>query len=410
MGLLVKLAARNLWRNRRRTVLTASALAFGIAALIFVDSIMQGMVGMSERNLIALQTGEIQVHAPGYFDERDTLPLDITLEKQPALEAILLTPGVRAATPRIETAARLNVGWEEFPVVMIAMDPTLDREALDLDQHVEGRLPRLGAFEATVGSSLANLLDIEIGDYITLIARTRSGAIEALDFTVSGLVSTPNPTINQNHIYLPLDVVDQAFGMNQGATSFLIRLDPGISLEAGAKAIRNSLAEAGIAAEVFTWRQSEADFVALTQTSSAADMMLISIILVIALVGVTNTILLGALERTREIGTMKAMGMKEGEITRLFLLEATGIAFLAIAAGSVVGTAVNWYMVNVGMKLDTFVGDMDFGFPIESVIYGAWNLPMYLWVAIIAVITCWIAGYFPARRVARLDPATAMRD
>ena len=97
----------------------------------------------------------------------------------------LAAPGVWAAAPRVVTAARLNVGWEEFPVMAIGIDPILDRHALDLVQHVEGRLPQHGEFEAVVGSGLADLLDIGIGDYITLIARTRSGAIEALDFTVA---------------------------------------------------------------------------------------------------------------------------------------------------------------------------------------------------------------------------------
>lgn len=81
MGLLTKLAFRNLWRNRRRTILTFSALAFGIACLILVDSLARGLTGMSERNLIHFQTGEIQIHAPGYFAERDTLPLNRTDRK-----------------------------------------------------------------------------------------------------------------------------------------------------------------------------------------------------------------------------------------------------------------------------------------------------------------------------------------
>lgn len=410
MRFLAKLALRNLWRNRRRTVLTFSALAFGIACLIFVDSLMRGLTGMSERNLITLQTGEIQVHASGYFDERDTLPLDITLAKEPALDALLGAPGVWAAAPRVVTAARLNVGWEEFPVMAIGIDPILDRHALDLVQHVEGRLPQHGEFEAVVGSGLADLLDIGIGDYITLIARTRSGAIEALDFTVAGRLSTPNPMVNHNHVYLPLDVVDQAFGMNGGVTEIIVRTRPGLSLDAAAAEVRTALTEAAVEAEVFTWRQSEADFVALSQTSSAADMMLIGVILMIALVGVTNTILLGTLERTREIGTMKAMGMREGELIRLFLLEATGIAVLAVAVGWLLGTLVNWYMVAEGIDLDAIVGDVDLGFPIDAVIYGVWNPSMYLWVAVIALITCWLAAYLPARRAARLDPATAMRE
>src|SRR5690606_31501637 len=134
---LMKLAARNLWRNRRRTAVTFSALALGIAVLIFVDSFASGFYGVGLRNVIELQSGEIQVFAPGYFAERDNLPLSPLLPGEAALQAALAAPGVRAAAPRVMVNARLHVGWEEFPVRLIGADPALDGEVFDLAPYLE---------------------------------------------------------------------------------------------------------------------------------------------------------------------------------------------------------------------------------------------------------------------------------
>lgn len=410
MPFLIKLAARNLWRNRRRTILTFSALALGISWLIIVDSLTQGLTNRSVENIVAFETGALQVHAEGYFDEKDSLPLDLALPVEPARKALLATEGVTGVAPRIVAAARLNVGWEVFPVVAVAIDPDLDREALDLMEHTVGETPKQGAYEALVGSDLARLLEIEQGDWITLLTRTRSGAIQAIDLQVVGLAHTPHPTINQNHVYLPNEIADAALGMEGNVTEFVVRLAPGISPEAAAARVQASLREAGVAAEAIPWQRAAADFLALMQTSSASDMLLVAVILIIALVGVTNTILLGTLERKREIGTMKAMGLREREILLLFLLEATGIALLATLLGSALGALANTYLVGVGLDLATYTGDIDIGFPVGGTVRGVWNGGIFLLAGAASIATCWIAGYLPARRAARIDPARTMRE
>lgn len=409
MPLLLRLAIRNLWRNRRRTILTFSALAMGITWLIIIDSLMGGFTEHSLANVINYETGELQVHPPGYFDDRELLPIDRPLTVQPALEALQHADGVRAVSPRVVTSARLNVGWEEFPVIAIGIDPHLDAEAMELSHYVDGRMPSPDQAEAAIGSGLARLLDISTGDWITLITRTRQSAMEAIDLVVVGILNTPNPTVNQNHIYMPLSVADASLDMQSHVTEIIVRLEPGRSLSAGTQQVREVLSRAGIDADVVTWQQSASDFLTLMQTSSAYDMMLVGVILIIALVGVTNTTLLGALERRREIGMMKALGMKEGEIVRLFLLEATGIGVLAVLVGSALGAAANVYLVEVGLELNTYIGDMDVGIPIGDRVYGVWDPTVFLWTGLAGVITCWIASYLPARRAARLDAATTMR-
>lgn len=409
MAVLVKLAIRNLWRNKRRTVLTFSVLALGIVWLIIVDSLARGLGNHSVQNIVSFETGELQVHAEGYFAERDKLPIDRLVPVDVAVPALLSVEGVRVVAPRVVTSARLNVGWEEFPVIAVAIDPRRDAEALDLMAYIEGNALEEGAAEALVGSGIARLLKIKQGDWITLLTRTRQGALQAIDLEVVGIVNTPHPQVNREHIYFPLQTADEALGLQGGATEIVVRLEPGVTPEEAAARVETALQAVGVNGEAIPWRTAAAELLALFETGTAFDQLLGLIVLVIALVGVTNTILLGALERKREIGTMKALGMREREVVLLFLLEATGIALLALAAGFGIGAAVNTYLVAVGFDLTSFYGEMDIGFPVPGKVYGSWNSGIFLLAGVAALVSCWIAAYLPARWAARQDAAATMR-
>ncbi|BAS26470.1 ABC transporter permease [Limnochorda pilosa] len=410
MLFLAKLAARNLWRNRLRTVLTFSALAVGIAWLVLVDSLITGLDNQGVATIVDFESGDVQIHAPGYFADRDDLPLGRTLPAHRAASTALGVPGVQAATPRVRFGARLNVGWEEFPVIGVGIDPARDSGVFRLADHIEGRLPRAGAHEAVIGAKLADLLEIHAGDAITLVTRTRDEAWQALDLTVVGLARTPHPGVNEGQVYLPLDVADSALALGGGATEVALRLAPGQSATAVAQEARERLNTAGVEAEAVTWQESAADFLSLTRTKSSGNAMIVLMIVIIALVGVTNTILLGTLERRQEIGTMKAMGLREGEIVRLFLLEATGIGLLAALTGSTLGAAANLYLVRVGVDFSALFGDITFNIPgLLGRVHGVWHGGVFLWASAVGIATCWLAASFPARRAARLDAAVTVR-
>ncbi|MBO8142335.1 MAG: ABC transporter permease [Firmicutes bacterium] len=409
MPLLIRLAVRNLWRNRRRTILTFGAVALGIVYLILVDSLLRGLTQSSIDNLLDFESGDLQIHAPGYFDEREDLPLEPALPVDRLINEVRAVAGVRAAAPRLVAPARLHAGWEEFPVVLVGIEPELDSGTLRIMDYVEGRAPENGAAEAMIGASLAELLEIGTGDWVVLTTRTRDGAIQALDVRVTGLVRTPNPNVNRNHVYLPLNTLGESLAVPGEATVIVVRAGAGESLKELARRVGEHLAAAGTAADVYTWEQSNAELVALIRTETVSDGLVIAIILAISLVGIANTTLLSALERRREIGTMKALGMREGEIVGLFLLEAVATGLLAVGTGFAVGAAANAYLVAVGMDISAFFGDLDVGYPVTGVVYGVWHPQTFVLAGAAGLVTCALAAYLPARRAARQDAAATLR-
>ncbi|NLG78955.1 MAG: ABC transporter permease [Firmicutes bacterium] len=409
MGYLLKLAARNLWRQKRRTALTFLAIAVGLAALIEVDCIMAGVDRDAIDNLINLETGDVRIHAQGYSAERESLPIDRTLDPDAVLTALKDVEKIRAATPRLMFGARLNTGWEEIPVMGVGIDPERDGQVFTLAEYVDGRWPARGASEALLGYDLARVLELVPGDSFTLVTRTRDGAFQAIDLTVAGLIRSPHPQVNSGQVYLPLDVASQALALGGAATEVVLKTQDGARVEDVSRNVRAALENAGISGEVLTWRDAASDFLAISQSKQGFSALLIFMILVIAVVGVVNTILLGAMERVREIGMMKAMGMTTREIVLLFMLEATGIGVLGSITGCLIGIAGNAYLVSHGINILESYKGLDIGYPIAGVIRGAWNWPMVAEAFLLGIVVSWVASYIPARRVAAQDPIVSLR-
>ncbi|MGE5587385.1 MAG: ABC transporter permease [Clostridia bacterium] len=409
MGYLLKLAARNLWRQKRRTALTFLAIAVGLAALIEVDCIMAGVDRDAIDNLINLETGDVRIHAQGYSAERESLPIDRTLDPDAVLTALKDVEKIRAATPRLVFGARLNTGWEEIPVTGVGIDPERDSQVFTLAEYVEGKWLTRGAAEALVGYDLARVLELAPGDIFTLVTRTRGEAFQAIDLTIVGLIRSPHPQVNSGQVYLPLDVADQALAVGGGATEVVLKVEDRAQVEDVSRLVRTSLEAAGISGEVLTWKEAARDFLAISQSKQGFTGLLIFMILIIAVVGVVNTILLGAMERVREIGMMKAMGMTAREIVLLFMLEATGIGVLGSITGCLVGIAGNAYLVNHGIDILQAYQGFDIGYPIAGVLRGAWNWPMIVETFFLGIVVSWVASYVPARKVAAQDPIVSLR-
>ena len=133
-------------------------------------------------------------------------------------------------------------------------------------------------------------------------------------------------------------------------------------------------------------------------------------IFIISTIGIVNTVLLASLERVREIGLFKALGLTENGIVRLFVYEGIGLGLIGGLIGVVLATATNYYLVNFGYSLKAFVGDMagDLGFPTTDRLYGAWNWLTVFWALIFSILVSLVASYLPARKAARLDAVEAL--
>ena len=404
------LTIRNLLRHKRRTLLTSSAIAVGILYFIGFDSIMSGADRDAIRNLIDLETGHLQVVSTKHEEKPSPILEDLLADGAGLAARIASVPQVKAVAPRLFFPVSVIGGLDELPATGVGVDTSADPKVFTVKDYVQaGRWLRPGEHGLVVGKRLAELLDISLGDLVTIRMRTRTRTLQALDLEVVGLVASPHPGVNQGQIFLPLDVAQEAAGAGGGVTAIVVRTEEKAAVEEVAASIRK-LTPGPTPAKVETWRQMTS-FLAVGGTKRNFGAVLLFLIFLISVIGIVNSILLSTLERVREIGLLKALGMSEGQIVRVFVLEGLGLGLLGGLAGVALAALLNLFLVNVGFDISFMTGKtgMDIGYPVADRFYGAWNWAVSVQAFLLSLLAALLASYFPAKRAARLDAVEALR-
>ena len=401
---LLSVAWRNISRSRARSTLTIAAILFSVSMTLVFGAFMNGLQNALLDDTIDGQTGAIQVHRRGYFRLKDSQPLKLDLEQSGALESRLLAvPGVKAVMPRIAFSGLVSNGSSATLYVGEGVDPARQRIVLPrMLKDVKGRpLADDRPHEGIVSAALASALAAQAGSSLTLQGTTQQRRENALDFDVAATQPLANMFENKRLITVPLSLAQQLLGMQGRATEYVVAVHDRAQIDTVASRLRAAL---GDEYEVHTWlelRPSEGEMLGILR----AVLFFISIVFVaLAVFGVVNTQLMSVAERTREIGTMLAVGMRRSQIGRLFMLEATLQAALAVTIGGAVAFAL---VTNVAARggLHLKLLGADGLLAVVPELTGS--------LAALALTLCLLGAVFgatyPALRAARLRPVEALR-
>lgn len=411
---LLRLAVKNLSRYTRRTIITAVAIAMGIAMFLIVDSMLLGAAEESERNLMWYETASLRIHTAAWWQDRLFFPLDDAIEEPDRILQLIRELGY-AAVPRTRFASELILGWEEFgedgyiPVTITAIgeeDGAVYRYGATL---AEGRFFTAGEMDSIVlGSWLAEDIGATVGSHLTVSTRGKGGFFEAFDVQVVGLVNCPNPNVNRTLVMMDLDAADRYLGMDGAVTNIDILILDREDIESVQRTLAQALFALDPSLVLLTWKDLAQDYLAIVSSKQGGSYLILLLIFIIAAVGISNTMLMAMYERGGEIAMMRAMGMEERNLWISFLLEASLIGLLGSAIGMVLAVGANLYMVDVGIDLSFMLRDMDMGFRIPSVMHGAWSLPSFLIAAIGGTVLSTLAAIIPVRRALRSPITTAL--
>lgn len=407
----LNLAAKNLWRHKRRTILTALAIAVGVFYYIFLDSMLAGMYRDGVNNIIDFQTGHIQVVSSARQksdDEAGNLK-NLLPDGKTLVANLEKVTGVAGATGRLEFSGSVLNGIDELPVMAVGITPETDSKVFQTANFIKtGRWLRDNETGVVLGQRIAELLELKVGDSVVFRTQTKQLSFQAVDLTIVGTVATSNPEINSSQIFIPLSMAQAVLGTGDALTRVYLRAESSGNLPS----IGQFIPKINYTAARFqlqTWEEAAADYLAYMQSERASDTVFLLIVFIISVIGVVNTILLASLERVREIGILKAMGMVEKEIIRLFAYEGLGLGLLGGIIGLFLGIAGNLYLVNTGIDISALYGNMDIGFPISNRIHGEWNWLVMLITLVCGLLISYLASFFPARKAAKLDPVEGLR-
>ncbi len=399
---LIRLAWRNVWRHRRRTVLLILVVAYAAFAIIFYRGFIDG-VSASVLNAQARFVGApVLIMTPAYYDDPDP---EHALPDLAFIATVRGDPRVRDVAPRLEFPALIRSAYAAESVLVRGIDPQQERAVSAVPAHVvEGRMLR-GRGELVLGKDLAERIDVRVGERAVVDTSGKAGP-QAAGLVLVGLVDTGVPQVDDGAAIVHLDDARRLTGI-QTATALALDVPRGEE-DAVAGALQPLLPPA-----VAAYGPAEM-LGAIRQDLEAHRISSIPIAFLFALVAaaaVTSTATVSVIERTREFGIVAAVGLAPSRLARVVMLESVITSLIGWAVGLAVGYATLTVLARVnvlGAAFRSYVGAFA-TFPLTDEIYAAVHPVYALYASITVLIAAALAVLIPARRVRRLQPARAMR-
>lgn len=403
---VINLAWRNVFRHRRRTIITAAAISVGLAVMIYMDTMMNGLDCLAAGNIINFETGHLEVFAKGYYREEGLFPLDTIIENPEfILQRIAKIRTIKGVTPRIKFQCRMNNGIDELPVLGIGIDIEKESEVFETANTVVRGEYLKNPDDILIGKDLAKDMDLDVGSFLTIITRDRYGTYEAYDFTVSGLINTGHPLLDRNAALMHINIAQRLLSM-YGITEMCIKTRDDNKLMQLKQQIASKI---GKNFEVYTYKELNAGIFEISGMKRSGQFMLALVVVIIAAVGIINTMLMAVMERIPEIGMLKVMGFGNSNIIKMFIYEGGFIGIFGSLFGCFLGLLASFHLVYFGLDLSHMLKDLDIIYPIKFIIKGEINYMIVLGVFIFGIIVSVIVTLWPVRKATKLEPVEALR-
>jgi len=407
---LVQIALRNLFRYKRRTFLTMSLITIGVAFVLVFVSVTASFKGMMIGEITDSMLGHVQIHRRGYVASLDNLPLNLNLAP-PAIrnveEALGAIPEVEAYSPRLKFGGVFSNFVESTNIRLNAVDPAKEWATVPLlpSRIIEGD----GAIEPgeiLVPELLAKGMKVKVGDIAVVVATNEDGSVNGYQFTIGGVLrSVTGPGGRDGYIHIEdgrkiLRLEEPAVSEVAIRLHRIGKLDGVVARLEGALGPQRN-AQGQPVFEVHGWTKLT-PFSNIVRMIDVMTFFIQLMLIAVVLISIMNVMLMAVYERTREIGTMAAIGTRPGRIVSLFLVEGLGLGVLGAASGAALGSLAIAVLNILRVRFS-------FGRQEGLVLNSGVDPSDILTIGLIVVAVTILASLRPARRASRLDPIKALR-
>jgi ABC-type lipoprotein release transport system permease subunit len=405
--IFAQMALRSVFRNPRRSVITASATAFGLAAYLFLYAFADGFFEQMIQNSTQQLSGHVQVMAKGH--DVDLSP-DLRIADSRALQRQLQErPEVEAAAPRVLLRAMVANPGKSLPVELVGIAPEQERAVTKLAGYMEqGTYVRPGGNGIVIGRKLAEELDARLGDKLVITVQQTGGDLASSAQAIRGIYRTGSDLFDSEYAFIDIEAARRLGGL-QGdeASRIALRLSDRAGSAALARTLNQSLSQDGLVAQ--DWETLLPVVVQMVEMSQVDFYLILAVVFVVVAIGVMNTMVMSVMERTPELGVMLALGTRGGQLLLTILFEAFFLAILGMLAGTVVGGLLVVWLGNTGIDLSSISGALEAIPGITDRIYPVLIFD-HVWLASLLLFLCSVlVALYPAWRASRLDPVEAIR-
>ncbi len=402
--MLLRLAWRNIWRNKRRSIIILGSVVVGMAIIVFFDALVAAFLNQTFENQIGSHTAHIQINRKGFNDNKT---VQNYLSDVETVESRLReNPGISHYSKRIITFGLLNSAYNSTGISIIGVNPDDEQYVTTIKQFiVEGRYFDGGANEIVLSRRNAELLQVGLGGRIVGMTSTLDGSIGSEMFRVVGLYQTVSSGFDRIYVYIPLATAQQMLGLGENISQFALIASDIDDVPVLRSTLQDSL---GDEYEVLSYAEIMPLLLTMIDMSQQSMVFIYVIIGIAMIFGIINALLMSIFERIREFGVIMSIGMKNNRLFIMIMLEAMLLGVIGIIGGTIIGGGITLQLQSSGMNLAAFSEGLA-SWGIGAVIYPELGMITIVRAAFVILITCVLASVWPAVKVIRLKPVEAMR-
>ena len=406
MRTLLKIAWRNIWRNKRRTMITVASIMFALFFALIMRGFQKGSYAKMKENAIEAYSGYLQVQDIKYWDDKtinNTFIID-----QKVIQNFENDSRINTVFPRLETFSLASSGEATKGVVVMGILPDKEDKMTKIKSYLEeGEFIEYGSREIMVAQDLAKFLDIKINDTIVLFSSGYHGATAAGLYPVRGILKLPTPEMNRSTVYLNLAETQDLFSAPERMTGLIFDLNNMEDSGAIVDTVKKDLDLSVYA--VMSWEEMNKELLQMIETDNAGGVIMIAILYMVIAFGIFGTVLMMTNERIREFSVMISVGMQKIKLATVVVMELVMLTSLAVLAGILISLPVMYYFLYNPIQ---FSGDavevmQDFNF--EPVMPMSIEGNIFVFQAIAISILSLIAMSYPVIKIMKLDVVNGLR-
>jgi len=402
---LFRMAWKNIWRNRSRTLITMAAIFFAVILSILANSLQDGVFNNLIKNVVSFYSGYVQVHKEGYWDEQI---LDNSFEASQGIETgILKTGTINSLTGRLESFALASSQELTKGCLIVGIEPEKENMITSLKNKViDGQYIKDDDNSVLISEGLAARLKLRVKDTIVILGQGYHGATAAGKYAIKGILKFGSPELNDKTLFMPLALSQDLFQANGNITSYILYLNNTENLDSTAESVRKNL---GSGYEVKTWEEIMPDIKQHIKSDANSMKYILGILYMLICLGIFGTILMMMEERKFELGMLVAIGMKKYLLIILLLIESVFTVFTGCIMGVLFSIPLTYYLKIHPIKFEgeTAAAYEQFGF--EAIFPASTDFMIFLNQSLIVLLIGLILSIYPVFKIIRLDPITSMK-
>jgi ABC-type lipoprotein release transport system permease subunit len=404
--MVFKLAWRNIWRNKRRTIITASSIAFAVMFAGFMSAIQEGSWDHMINNVVSSYTGNIQIHKKGYWDSPSIN--DLTQEKELTMVKDL-SENIDIAVPRLESFALLTTGENTRGTMVVGIDTEKEDLFSNMSDKVKnGTFLNAGDEGVLMGDRLAELVGAEIGDTIILISQGYRGVNAVGKYPLRGTTHFPTPQLNRSLVVMTLEKAQAFYGAEELISALVLKSSPLGVEDRVTQSLVSSLDTSSL--EIMTYKELMPELIKSKQIDASGNYIIFFILYMIIAFGIFGTILMMLKERQYELGVLNSIGMEKRRLFFMVWWELIILATIGIVIGLIFAFGLSYYFYVNPIVLTGELADAMEKFEFDAIMPASIEPRLFIWQAIVVYFICLIIILFPFFHIRNINPVKAMRE